>query len=507
MKRPVVRWNLQVAISLLLCVALIPVSPALAVSSGPVKPATIPPGLVELWQQLRHSYLTLFRTSPHLHFTSNEIDQMQDFLKKTRDQCQVEYKDRSKQEDSQLKQTEQTLRQKTGTINKAQRHAMHCRIQALRQQKTEASLLADHAIPIAYDNKDAKLQLIQQWPQDLKEIKAEIANGSYLKRRWGDVKDIGFRVIAPGQQDDIKTGQEAMRQMKQSGIMPPLVKDRQIVNYVNTVAQNVAAHSDLKVPLHVYVLNSKEINAFSLPGGYLFVERGLLEAVDDEAELAGVMGHEIGHVVARHGHKLMERATIAGIFYQAAEVAAMVLTGGIASIGTYYALQYGFYGLGLVLNLKLLGVSREYELQADQLGIQYAWNTGYDPTGFIRFFDKMATHVGYVEGMGWFYDHPPFYTRMVDAMKEIKFLPQKPRYIVTTTAFRKMKQELKKVTAKAEAKAKNAPSLYGNEKGCATAQEIKYKAGQPIEKICPILSVEPAKEQPKKSSAAPQSNP
>ncbi|HET7100335.1 MAG TPA: M48 family metalloprotease, partial [Terriglobia bacterium] len=349
------------------------------------------------------------------------------------------------------------------------------------------NVLAQHAIPVAYENKDAKLQLIQQWPQDLKGINAEIADGSYLKRRWGDVKDIGFRVIAAGQQDDIKTGQEAMQQMKQSGIMPPLVKDSAVVNYVNTVAQNVAAHSDLKVPLHVYVLNSKEVNAFSLPGGYLFIERGLLEQVDDEAELAGVMGHEIGHVVARHGHKLMERATIAGIFLQAAQIAAMVLTGGIAGIGTYYALQYGFYGLGLVLNLKLLGVSRDYELQADQLGIQYTWNTGYDPTGFIRFFDKMATHVGYVEGAGWFRDHPPFYTRMVDAMREIKFLPKKPHYMVTTTAFRKMKKELKKVTKKAEAKAKNAPSLYGNEKGCAKVQGAEYKPGQPIEKVCPIL--------------------
>ncbi len=489
MKEPIRRWNFQRVIAVILCIALIPLWPVGAVADESAKPLTIPSGLSELWNQLEHSYLELFRISPHLHFDASRINEMRDFLKNARDHCQNYYKDRTKKFDSQLKETQQTLREETGKISDEQRHEIHCRIQQLRRSRTEDQILADHAIPIAYENKNAKLNLIQQWPQDLKQIDAEIANGSYINRRWGDVKDIGFRVIASGQQDDIKTGQQAVEQMKQSGIMPPVVKDPAVVDYVDHVAQTVAAHSDLHVPLHVTVLNSKEINAFSLPGGYLFVERGLLEATDDEAELAGVMGHEIGHVVARHGHKLMEKATIAGIFYQAAEVAAMILTGGVMGIGTYYALQYGFYGLGLVLNLKLLGVSREFELQADQLGIQYAWNSDYDPTGFIRFFDKMATHVGYVNGVGWFMDHPPFYTRMVDAMREIMFLPKKPKYIVTTTAFEQMKQALKKVTAKAEENEKNKPSLYGTEQGCATQPEVKYKAGEPIEQICPILGV------------------
>src|SRR5581483_11091487 len=120
------------------------------------------------------------------------------------------------------------------------------------------------------------------------------------------------------------------------------------------VAQKVAKHSDLQIPLHVTILNSKEINAFALPGGFLFVERGLLDAADDESELAGVIGHEIGHVGARHGHKLMPRATLESGVFRAAHVAAVLLTGGAAGIGTYYALQYGFYGLGVALNLNLL---------------------------------------------------------------------------------------------------------------------------------------------------------
>jgi predicted Zn-dependent protease len=170
-----------------------------------------------------------------------------------------------------------------------------------------------------------------------------------------------------------------------TGLLPPELDNPEIKKYVNNLAQKIAKHSDLRVPLNLTLLNSKEINAFALPGGFLFVQRGLLEAVEDEAQLAGVIAHEIAHVTGRHGYKLMKRATIASIIYQAAQVAAVILTGGAATLGTYYALQYGFYGLGLVLSLDLLGVSREFELEADQLGVQYAWNAGYDPSGFIRF--------------------------------------------------------------------------------------------------------------------------
>src|SRR5207245_11011080 len=99
----------------------------------------------------------------------------------------------------------------------------------------------------------------------------------------------------------------------------------------------------------------------------------------------------------------MKKATIAQIFYQGAEIAALIVTGGVVRIGTYYALQYGFYGLGLVLDLKVLGVSRAYELEADPLGIQYTWNTRCDPSGFVRFYDRMVTQEGYFNGVGRFY--------------------------------------------------------------------------------------------------------
>src|SRR5947199_147425 len=204
-----------------------------------------------------------------------------------------------------------------------------------------------HPRTLADDNMQAKLQLIQQWPAERRRILAQIDDGSYNKRRWGDTKDIGFREITPGQEKDIKAGQDIIKEMKMRGLIPHDLDNKEIQNYVDSVAQRVAQHSDLHIPLHVTVLDSKEINAFALPGGNLFVERGLLEAADDESELAGVIGHEIAHDVARHSHKMMVRATIAGIFFQTAEIAALVLTGGVASIGLAYALEYGFSGLGL----------------------------------------------------------------------------------------------------------------------------------------------------------------
>jgi beta-barrel assembly-enhancing protease len=256
----------------------------------------------------------------------------------------------------------------------------------------------------------------------------------------------------------------------------------------------IAANSDIRVPVQVKVLNSREINAFALPGGFLFVQRGLLEQVDDEAQLAGVMAHELSHAVARHGHRLMKRATIASIIFQAAQVAAMIFTGGVAGIGTYYALQYGFYGLGLVLNLDLLGVSRDFELEADQLGVQYSWKAGYDPTGFVRFFDKLAQREGYVQGLSWFRTHPPFFDRMMKTQEEILYLPKKEALVQQSTAFLRMKERLGKLSEPAEEDRANAPTLKGPEKDCPPVKKIGYKPGQRIEEICDL----PMPEMPEK---------
>jgi beta-barrel assembly-enhancing protease len=414
---------------------------------------------VPLRALLQKSYEELFDLAPTHSFSTADIEALRKTLGKGKESCVSRFKEHAKQYSQQIDAAQKDLKKKTASLSEEQRRQMHCKIQNLELLRSEAQALSGHAIPTAYDNLNAKLDVLQKWPALYKQTQQEIASGAHLNRRWGDVKDIGFREIAANQQDDIKKGQQAIEEMKRSGLLPPEVEDKAIQAYVNSIAQRIAQKSDLKVPLHVSVLQSREINAFALPGGYLFIERGLLEAADDEAELAGVLAHEMSHDAARHANKLMKKATIASIFYQAAQIAAIVLTGGVAGIGTYYALQYGFYGLGFLLNLNLLGVSREYELEADQLGVQYAWNAGYDPSGFIRFFDKIATREGYVNGASWFRTHPPFYERMVAAQREILFMPPKPDLIVHSSAFEQMKKELAPIAAAANKEELGRPSL------------------------------------------------
>jgi predicted Zn-dependent protease len=182
---------------------------------------------------------------------------------------------------------------------------------------------------------------------------------------------------------------------------------------------------------------------------------------------------------------LNETDQFASIFYQAAQVAAILLTGGVAGIGLYYALQYGYYGLGMVLDLKLLGISRDYELEADQRGVQYAWNAGYDPAGFMGLFDSMATKVGYVKGVSLFRTHPPFLQRVVQAQREIMFMSKAGEQVVQTSEFLQIKKDLAPIAAEAEKEEVGKPSLLlSKEEGCTPPPKLEYKAGQPIEELC-----------------------
>lgn len=477
------RPTLAVLLSGLL--ALTPVGvPTVAAQApeAPLEPAVFEP----LKKSLQKSYLTLFDEASGLEFSSAQIEKMEDYLDDAQDYCEDRFESRTESLEDSLDEAQKELRERSADLSDEERHNRHCRIQNLRILRSQSETLENHAIPVAYENKKAKLKLIQQWPQDLRQIRRTIETGEYHNREYGNPKDIGFRAVGEEQEEDIEDGQEAIERMRRQGLMPEAVENEQVQNYVTELAQKIARNSDLRVPIKVEVLNSKEINAFALPGGFLFLQRGLLEETEDEAQLAGVVAHEIAHAAARHGHQLMKRATISSIIYQAAQIAALVLTGGAAGIGTYYALQYGFYGLGLVLSLDLLGVSRDFELEADQLGIQYAWKAGYDPSGFIRFFDKMATTKGYVDGLSWFRTHPPFYERMVQSKKEMMFLPEQETTIVQTDAFKQMKEELEKVTEAAEEQEQRKPSLKLPESDCPPPDKIEYEPGQPIEALCEI---------------------
>jgi predicted Zn-dependent protease len=273
------------------------------------------------------------------------------------------------------------------------------------------------------------------------------------------VEDIGVRAISEDQEKDIKLGEDALREMKLHGLFPPELESKEVKAYVQGISDRIAANSDVKVPVKLTVLHSEEINAFALPGGFLFVNTGLLDRARSESELAGVIAHELAHVSARHGAKLMRRANIANIMYQMAQIAIIVGTGGYGTIGTYYLFQAGFLGLGLVLDLSLLGVSREFEAEADQLGAQYAWKAGYDPRGFISFFDTMAAEKGYIRSASFFRTHPPYFERIVATLSEIEYLPTSGDLTVDSSTFRAFKAQLADVLRQEVEHQKDAPTL------------------------------------------------
>jgi len=450
----------------------------------------LPPSTFEdLKETTQQSYLTLFEQTPELSYRNAQLREMEQFYEGAEEFCVAEYEQKGEQYEDQAAELRAQL-----DPSESEEHDLLCRIHELRTLERQSRVLADHAIPVAYDNREAKLTLIQEWPRELQEIQQSLESGAYETREFADVQAIGTRGVGRGQREDVEDGREALERMRRRDLLPPEVRNQIVNDYVTDLAEHIAERSDLRVPVKVGVLNAKEINAFALPGGFIFVQRGLLAAAEDEAQLAGVVAHEIAHAAARHGHQLMEEAQIAQVIYQAATIAGLVLTEG--AIGPL--LRAGYYGLGLTLNLRLLGVSRDFEQEADRLGVQYAWNAGYDPSGFIRFFDKMATRVGYIEGLSWFRTHPPFYERMVDTKREIAFLPDLDDPIVQTSAFERMKDELPKVEQELDEEDREQQRrrrrrrrprrdpLPPRPEDCPEPERIEYEPGQPIESLCEI---------------------
>jgi len=211
------------------------------------------------------------------------------------------------------------------------------------------------------------------------------------------------------------------------------VDDPVIAEYVNRVGQNLVRNSDAKVPFTIKVIDSDEINAFALPGGFFYVNSGLILAADEEAELAGVMAHEISHVAARHGMRQMTRMNWA----QIGTIPLIMVGGGIG---------YGIYeASGLALPLTFMKFQRNFEAEADYLGLQYMYKTGYDPQAFIAFFEKIQAKEKKKPGTiaKAFASHPQTPDRILASQKEIEtILPARPQYIVSTSEFDDVKSRL-----------------------------------------------------------------
>lgn len=431
--------------------------------SVPVAQATV--SALPLSQLVSRPYLELLELAPAVSFKAQDFEALRKELAQQRraeaERLQKEEKDldaRLGELRGQLKSLNKEASRDTEKMAE-RRQTVHCEILRLEKIRSEKRVEREHGMPVAFDNRLAKADLLEQWPAKKIEVDRFIADGRARERRFGDIEDIGVRKISSDQEKDIKLGEEAVRDMKLYSLMPPELEQKEATAYVRSLAERIAANSDMTVPVKVTVLRSQEINAFAMPGGFLFINTGLLEKVENESELAGVIAHELAHVSARHGAQMLKRARLASLFLQSAQIAAMIATGGVAGIGLYYALQGGFFGLGMVLNLSLLGVNRKFEVEADQLGTQYAWHSGYDPRGFITFFDKMASEKGYVKSASFFRTHPPFFERILSSVSEIEYLPKSEALKMDSTEFREFKQRLADAVKKEASADKKKPAL------------------------------------------------
>jgi predicted Zn-dependent protease len=229
---------------------------------------------------------------------------------------------------------------------------------------------------------------------------------------------------------EIQIGKEYAAQVDQSS---RLVQDPMVSEYVNRIGQNLVRNSDARVPFTIKVIDSDEVNAFALPGGFFYVNTGLILAADEEAELAGVMAHEIAHVAARHATRQATRGQLLNL----ATIPLIFVGGGVG-----YAIRTA---AGFALPMTFLTFSRGFEREADCLGIQYLYASGYDPQAFVQFFEKLQAREKKKPGTlaKAFSTHPQTPDRIEKSQQEIAtVLPAKDQYVVTTSEFDEVKSRL-----------------------------------------------------------------
>ncbi|MBI1739235.1 MAG: M48 family metalloprotease [Acidobacteria bacterium] len=267
------------------------------------------------------------------------------------------------------------------------------------------------------------------------------------KDKKSDVDQIGNRGVGGGLnlyslEREMALGKYYAQEIERTA---KLVDDPVVAEYVNRVGQNLVRNSDAKVPFTIKVIDSDELNAFALPGGFFYVNSGLILRADEEAELAGVMAHEIAHVTARHVTKNMTKAEIA----QWAMLPLLIFgPAGWTGYGIYQASNF-------LIPMTFLKFSRDAEREADYLGLQYMFAAGYDPNAYVSFFEKIRAEEKRQPGSipKIFASHPPTPERIQKTQAEIaQILPVRNEYVVSTSEFDLVKQRLRQVLAGSKAK-------------------------------------------------------
>lgn len=323
------------------------------------------------------------------------------------------------------------------------------------------------------DKKDAK-------KTDTKSAPSPVATGALSAK--DDPAQIGKRNINGGtdkvfgwfggsQEKEVQIGRQLALEVEQQ---TKLVDDPLITEYINRVGQNVVLHSDAKIPFTIKVIDSDEVNAFALPGGFFFVNKGLILAADNESELAGVMAHEIAHVAARHAIENQGK----GSLLQYGMLAGILFGGGIAS----GILQNT---AGITQALAFFKFSRGAEVEADRLGVQYLYASGYDPTGMSTMFEKLASQNKKKPGTlsKIFASHPQSIDRRDESLALVARFPEKEEYVISTSEFQRVKSHLLKIT--------NAKAGVVTDYDQADDSKPTLKKRQAEGSDAPVLSGEP----------------
>lgn len=285
------------------------------------------------------------------------------------------------------------------------------------------------------------------------------------KRKNSNIEEIGNRDINKGSinfislEKEIALGRQLAAEVERQS---RLITDPTLNEYVNRVGQNLVRNSDSKVPFTIKIIDSDEVNAFALPGGFFYVHSGLILAADGEAELAGVMAHEIAHVAARHGTEQQSKGQLLDI----ASIP-LIFVGGAVGYGVRQA-------AGLLVPMTFLKFSRKAEEEADYLGVQYLYKAGYDPSAMVRFFEKLQAKEKAKPGSvsTLFSTHPPTTSRIHLVAQHIEtILPDREQYVETTSEFDRMKSQLAQMQNERPAEDEKRPSLRRKTKPPAATDE------------------------------------
>ena len=284
---------------------------------------------------------------------------------------------------------------------------------------------------------------------------------------------------------EVRLGRELAAQVDREA---KFIDDPVITEYVNRVGQNIVIHSDAKVPFTIKVIDSDEVNAFALPGGFFYVNKGLLLAADNEAELAGVMAHEIAHVAARHAVENSKKAELA---QYAVLIPSIILGGGLG--------QLIYQGGGFASLLGFMKFTRGAEEEADKLGVQYMYAAGYDPTAMATMFEKLESKnkkkPGFISKL--FATHPAPPERRAASLALAARFPERDEYVIISSEFQRVKGRLLRLS---NARATSTGALPSAEEGAPGRPTLKRRQSAPEEPTTtPTTDQKPAetKEAPK----------